>query len=270
MASSLWQKRAVRSAGVMTLVVTTLVARGPAAAESRMVRIPATRLSLGHTATEAVLLATLCNRSSDDVRCTAEDFVDERAHQVPLFVPSFELDATEVTVRNYERCARAGRCESHGMHETLEEQRVDLDLPVAMITLDDARSYCAFRSARLPTGAEFEAAARGTTSRLFPWGGLHHRGRANAGSETGGASARDGYLWLAPVEALPSGRTPGGVLQLAGNVAEWVEPDGSGFTFVYGGSFTEPPWRLTSSSRREVPRSARRIDVGFRCARTLD
>lgn len=257
-------------ASIAAALAVTFVPSNLRSGELDVVRIPSLRLSLGHTAVEAVALATLCNRASGGVRCAPEDFVDERAHQIPLYVPRFELDRTEVTVASYERCVRAGYCSSHGMRETLEAEEVDPALPVSMVSLDDARDYCAFRSARLPTGAEFEAAARGPSARLFPWGDVHHRGRANGGAPAGGANASDGYLWLAPARALLAGRTPDGVLQLGGNVAEWVEPDGSGLTFAHGGSFAEPAWRLTSSSRRELPRSERRIDVGFRCARTLD
>lgn len=256
--------------GIGAALALSLATKPLPSAEFDLVRIPAARLSLGHSAAEAVALAADCNRASGELRCAPEDFVDERAHQIPLHVARFELDRTEVTVESYDRCVRAGACTSHGMLETLEAQPLAPGLPVSMVSLEDARRYCAFRSLRLPTGAEFEAAARGASTRRYPWGEQHHRGRANGGALTGGASSADGYLWLAPARAFPEGRTPAGVLQLAGNVAEWVEPDGPGFTFVYGGAFTEPPWRLTSASRREVPRDARRIDVGFRCARTLD
>ncbi len=82
--------------------------------------------------------------------------------------------------------------------------------PVAETTWEGARAYCAWRGARLPTEAEWEAAARGREGRLYPWG------------DAVPTSARLPYGKPAPVGSYPAGATPQGVHDLAGNLAEWT------------------------------------------------
>ncbi|MCH6552254.1 MAG: SUMF1/EgtB/PvdO family nonheme iron enzyme, partial [Planctomycetes bacterium] len=92
------------------------------------------------------------------------------------------------------------------------------------VDLEDARAYCGWRGrrdgldVRLPTELEWEAACRGRAGRLFPWGDDWVEGAAQIDSSA-----------TAPVTAHPSGATPEGVLDLAGNVFEWTGsfmPDG--------------------------------------------
>jgi iron(II)-dependent oxidoreductase len=86
--------------------------------------------------------------------------------------------------------------------------------PVNEVTWNGARRYCAWRGARLPTEAEWEAAARGREGRRYPWGSAPpDANRAVFGrrsNETGAAGER------------AAGATPEGVHDLAGNVAEWT------------------------------------------------
>jgi len=98
-------------------------------------------------------------------------------------------------------------------------------LPVHGVNWYEARTACERRGARLPTEMEWEFAARGPQGRTYPWG------------ETAPSKDRVNFcdlpVWslqeclaigrTVPVDALPGGATPEGVLGLAGNVWEWVE-----------------------------------------------
>jgi formylglycine-generating enzyme required for sulfatase activity len=152
---------------------------------------------------------------------------------------------------------------------------------VTFVNYDDAEAYCRFRGARLPTEAEYERAARGVSGRIYPWGTLYNARASNHGQLAALPNdPADGYAELAPVGVFPAGKTPEGVLDLAGNVAEWVAdtyrerygdprtPAGGAERVVRGGSFESAAPFLRGAARRGVARGTVSPTIGFRCARS--
>jgi formylglycine-generating enzyme required for sulfatase activity len=234
---------------------------------------------------------SLCHREILQPECRDDRLIrgiaaEREAHEVEL--SGYELDRTEVTVAEYGRCVEVGACAAPGF--VPGDPRFDrADFPVTHVRWEDAVTYCAWRGARLPTEAEWEFAARGPERREFPWGNLYNPHLCNHGSfahdET---DATDGFTGLAPVGSFLDGATPNGVLDLAGNVAEWVQdlydvdpdsgsgypamrainpkgPRSGGFHVVRGGSYAEGAKWMRGASR--VPFTMSRSPaVGFRCA----
>ena len=223
-------------------------------------------------------------------------------HVHTVFLDAFFIDRTEVTVAAYRRCVNAGDCSSPTF--AAGDPKFDRDdYPVTHVSYEDARKYCEFRGARLPTEAEWERAARGGKPRRYPWGDLPNPKLANHGaldlgslffSQAGGSAEpifgipdpNDGFMWLAPVASFPAGATPEGVHDLAGNVSEWVSdwwsdnyvaapvgnPKGppsskQNWRVTRGGSYRHPMAMIRGSSRQGRAPSARDGTIGFRCAR---
>jgi formylglycine-generating enzyme required for sulfatase activity len=274
---------------------TTATARGIAVLrplpEGR-VRLPGGTFTMGSNQTQMEFARALCAREVLAARCRDVDIeasirAEGVAHVVTL--SSFEIDRTEVTIASYERCAAAGWCAP--LEPTTDPNFGRSDFPVTRVRWGDAVSYCEWTGGRLPSEAEWEYAARGTAGREFPWGNDYNPHLANHGSFAADPTdAADGFAGLAPVGSFPDGATPAGLLDMAGNVAEWVadvyeldrfgrpvgyaeksevnpspKATGGGFHVVRGGSYRDPAIALRAASRAaaELPRPA---DVGFRCA----
>jgi serine/threonine-protein kinase len=194
----------------------------------------------------------------------------------PIAVAAFTIDRTEVTVEAYRACIDAGACTAAATVGECNLGEPDRDrFAINCVTWGQARAYCAWAGGRLPTEAEWEAAARGTDGRRFPWGdsppddgGIH---RADYGEGlVPELWARDRWTYDAPVGTFPAGAGPFGTLDMAGNLAEWVEDAYQGAAVpgarvVRGGSWRDYARRIRTSARDPHPAGQWYVTVGFRC-----
>ncbi len=134
-----------------------------------------------------------------------------------------------------------------------------LTFPVAWVNQKDAQAFCQWRGGRLPTGEEWEKAARGTQAGYFPWGNqMPRRSAANFGNKQ-----------AEPTGNRPSDVSPFGVFDMGGNVSEMTStkvPKGNDYEIVIkGGAFSGPARDMLCFNRIFIPEDARRASIGFRC-----
>ncbi|MCX6025561.1 MAG: SUMF1/EgtB/PvdO family nonheme iron enzyme [Chloroflexi bacterium] len=140
--------------------------------------------------------------------------------------------------------------------------------PVVFIRHHDASSYCEWLSEkegheyRLPTNVEWQAAARGTDGRVYPWGNLYDPKRCNC-PETGWGRTVD-------VRDFPQGDSPFGCSQMTGNVFEWLADDAEGYHCFLGGSFASALeiYGMTFFTMK-TKSDCQRADLGFRLFRQI-
>jgi formylglycine-generating enzyme len=165
-------------------------------------------------------------------------------------IQPFRLDVVEVTLERWRACSSCGPLQGQP------------GLPVTNVAPEQAEAFCRSQHGRLPTAAEWVWAAAGSAARRYPWGssGLVCR-RAAFGLDQG-PCAKLGGPELAG--SRPDGASPEGVLDLAGNVAEWAR-EGPAVYAARGGSF-----RSTSAAELKswaaLAVSSKTPYIGFRCA----
>ncbi|MDP2345590.1 MAG: SUMF1/EgtB/PvdO family nonheme iron enzyme [Deltaproteobacteria bacterium] len=267
-------------------VVTTL----PEIVRSQPSPIVSAAAAVPTTVEEPTFVAIRAGRSA--IGCIASDdpdlacFDDEPPWQMESFA-ALEVMRSEVTVAEYRRCTTAGRCPAPprgaGCNYDVRGRGAH---PMNCVSWTEARDWCAFVDARLPTPDEWEHAARGSTTTLFPWGdALPDSTTANlcdlncpplpridekvlARSKRIQRQIDDRYAGSAPIGSFARGTNSNGLVDLAGNVWEWTDGDWRpGFKERRGGSFIDRPRGLRISNRFGSKPDTRSVHTGFRCVR---
>jgi serine/threonine protein kinase/formylglycine-generating enzyme required for sulfatase activity len=188
-------------------------------------------------------------------------------------IEPFYIDRHEVTNEEYAQFIRQTR-RNPPVHWREGQYEVgEATLPVVNVSWNESRDYCEWANKRLPTEAEWEYAARGRDSRLYPYGNEWKPRFSNA-RETGLDKPQ-------AVGSYPDGLSPFGVADMAGNVAEWTEteylpypgspaePD-EGNRVIRGGGFKVPAREQTATERFFDRPTVTYDFVGFRCAKSQE
>jgi hypothetical protein len=158
------------------------------------------------------------------------------------------------------------------------------DHPAVAVNWWSAHAFARFDGKRLPTALEWEAAARGTDGRLFPWGDQVDVGVVNCADSWSDQPLITYEAWRAeldrgrlkealpgPVDAHPGNVSPFGVREMSGNVWEFTATvlENLNEAVICGGSFDNPYRAVQASSKGTYRRRGASNAVGFRCAQDL-
>ena len=134
------------------------------------------------------------------------------------------------------------------------------DHPVVGVTWQEAAAYARFAGMELPSWSEWWRAALGDGSGPFPWG-----------DDVNGADVRANFslIGTAPVGARPTGMSPFGCYDMAGNVREWLRDAVVGTTShrVVGGSWQDPSYMFEPSHAELFDATFANESIGFRLVR---
>lgn len=211
------------------------------------------------------------------------------AHTVTL--SAFAIDRTEVTVGQYWQCVQAAACAAPTGNAGQQTPHYLYDVafdnyPVIGVPWTEAKAYCTWRGKRLPTEAEWEMAAGWDATLgaklLWPWGNE---------PAAQGVNVAAGLPGPAPVGSFPADRSPAGVLDMGGNVREWVfdwykvdyyrvtddsnptgpsnrRGEGMG-RVVRGAAFADSMGEARTANRGNADPAYGYAAVGFRCVQTV-
>ena len=180
----------------------------------------------------------------------------------------FYIDHTEVTVRQYKN--------THPTHDQTYITGKTCPLcPALRVDWLSADKHCRTVGKRLPTEAEWELAAGGSSKKTAYWSNKTKGSFANL------VGGKDGFLSVAPVGSFPSGAGPYGTLDMIGNAWEWVdtpypplpknfEPKkNKNYKIIKGGGWTSPLSLATINYRNAVAGDIKNPTFGFRCAKSI-
>ena len=211
-----------------------------------------------------------------------------------VYLDGFWIDETEVTNEMYRACVSDGYCDpprtsSSASRSYYYGNSQYNDYPVIYVNWYQAQDYCVYAGKRLPTEAEWEKAARGNLEYSYPWGDMFQCDFGNFDDDrvfdsdfVPGGPDCDGFADTSPVGAYTEGGSKYNVLDLAGNVWEWVRdyygyydqsddynpigPSSGNEVVLRGGSWTNDMDLARTTFRAHNEKSFVNNDIGFRCA----
>lgn len=232
-------------------------------------------------------------RAGQDLFSLALQYDDTEQPQRRVWLNRYDIDRDEVSLGEYLLwLTQQQRPVSEGLRKLIEHVATVHALPpdilarwpALYVSWADASDFCRAQGKRLPTEAEWEKAARGEQTNLFPWGS---QPPAPSLAMFGQYHVHEMPI-VAPVDKGEAGRSPYGLHHMAGNAAEWVEdwfgidyyatmpdrnphgPAGGRYKVVRGGSWKSAPALLRTATRSGAPPDQQAATIGFRCARSAD
>jgi formylglycine-generating enzyme required for sulfatase activity len=173
---------------------------------------------MGSTDAQIEAVFEMCEALRGEGECYHPLYERESPQHKICFDEPFWIDRTEVT---------NGQFATFGGVAELESDFPGDDLPREMVSWFEGRDYCDQRGARLPTEAEWEYAARGPDSLVYPWGNQFDGTRLNYCDQNctfdwADQAYDDGYEKVAPVGSYEGGFSWVGAYDMSGNVWEWT------------------------------------------------
>lgn len=185
--------------------------------------------------------------------------------ETKVTLDSFYMDIYPVTWKDFARFEKETgyKCRADEMDEKFRKP----DVPVTMVTYEDAAQYAKWAGKRLPTEAELEAAARGSEGRIYTWG--------NKWDESNLEKASKGPH---RVGQYPGSDSVYGVKDLTGNIFHWTidrvtdfkDPKTSWTRIIKAGAWTYFPRWNKASFRAMYPEKEYSYFIGFRCVKPGD